>query len=378
MSFAALVWLGYEFYRLLWQPTHIGSYQVHPGAIDLKQRYNEVHGWFSGMPVYVEIDAVYPPASYVILWPLLGWIGIRSAIFLWAVTSAVAIGWLAYLVIRQSGANTPLENLFVGLLPLSMYATGATVGNGQLIVHILPILLAGLLLVHQRQNTWRSDLLGSTLVLMSLVKPNVTTPFFWIVLFKPGRFRPAVLVSLGYFAFTLAAACFQEPSLLTLIRGWMARSSNYIGRDGYADLHILLTKIGLEEWMLPTSLLVLVLFGCWTYYYRNVDLWLLLSVAAFVARFWTYHRWYDDLLLLLPTVALFRIARMGSSEQGDNLLAGVLLGLMALTLIAPGGLFLFSPPWNMLYVKVQLVVWVTVLIFFCNRTRREKSARALL
>lgn len=297
---------------------------------------------------------------------------------LWAVTSAAALGWLAYLVIRQSGANTPLERLFVGLLPLSMYATGATVGNGQLNVHILPIFLAGLLLVHQRQNTWQSDLLGSTLFLVSLVKPNVTTPFFWIVLFKSGRFRPALLVFLGYFALTVAAACFQEPDLLTLIRGWMARSSYYLGRAGYADLHIWLTNIGLEEWMLPGSLLVLILLGCWTYYYRNVDLWLQLSVTAFAARFWTYHSWYDDLLLLLPMVALFRIAKMGPSEQGDDLLAGVLLRLMVLTLIAPGGLFLFSPHWNMLYVKVQLVVWITVLVFFCNLTRREKSARALL
>ena len=43
------------------------------GAIDLKQRYHEVLAWFSGETVYGEIHtAVYPPASYTMLWPFLG------------------------------------------------------------------------------------------------------------------------------------------------------------------------------------------------------------------------------------------------------------------------------------------------------------------
>jgi hypothetical protein len=46
-----------------------------------------------------------------------------------------------------------------------------------------------------------------------------------------------------------------------------------------------------------------------------VILWLLLGVTALVARFWTYHRWYDDLLILLPMIALFRIAQQRPSAD---------------------------------------------------------------
>ena len=118
-------------------------------AIDLKLRHLEVHRWFASMPVYSKLHfAVYPPATYPILWPVLGWLEITTARWLWPAAEAVALIWLACLVVRKSEANTAVERAFVALLPLSMYATAATIRNGQLIVYLLPLLLAGLLLLH--------------------------------------------------------------------------------------------------------------------------------------------------------------------------------------------------------------------------------------
>jgi len=148
MAVAALVWLVYEFWRLLWQPTPI--WPTSPaGAVDIGARYTQVHQWFTGGTV----PDVYPPASYVILWPFLGWLPYTPAKWLWAFTSLVMLAFLIYLVIKESGAVTPLERFFVALIPLSMYATGATIGNGQLTIHILSALLAGLLLHHQSAQT---------------------------------------------------------------------------------------------------------------------------------------------------------------------------------------------------------------------------------
>src|SRR5215475_1766409 len=57
MAAAALVWLGYEFWRLLWAPIWPASLA---GAVDLLMRYDEVHRWFAGEPVYSELkNAVY-------------------------------------------------------------------------------------------------------------------------------------------------------------------------------------------------------------------------------------------------------------------------------------------------------------------------------
>jgi hypothetical protein len=313
-----------------------------------------------------------PPATYAILWPLLGWLELTPARWLWVSTTLAALGWLIYLIVQESGADTPLERIFVALMPLSMYATGATIGNGQLSVHLLPLLVSGLLLLQRGQGGWHEDLLVTVLVLAALVKPSVAAPFFWIVLFVPGRLRPALLVTLGYGALTLFATSFQKPGLLLLLRSWLARASAMAVNAGESHLHIWLASLGLEEWIFPASLLALAALGFWIYHHRRRDLWLLLSVTALVARFWTFHRWYDDLLILLPMVALFRIAKRGPSADGGDVVAGVLLTITMLTTLAPGGLYLLPPPWNTLYLAGQVFVWIVALIFLLDRARHEK------
>ncbi len=340
-------------------------------------RHDEVHRWFSGRPVYSELTtAVYPPASYVLLWPLLGWLAVPSARWLWAVTTVAALGWLIYLIVRESGADGPLEHVFVALIPLAMYATGAATGNGQLIVLLLPALVTGLVRL-QRQGGWREDLLTAALILITLVKPSISVPFFWIMLFVPGTLRPAALVSLGYLVRTLCAVSFQGPGLPMLLRDWLARVSALATIGGYADLHSLLATLRLEHWSLPASSVVLTALGVWVYCYRQRDLWLLLGVTALVARFWTYHGWYDDLLILLPMVALFRVAKQEPAD-GIGVVAGALLSITLLVMLAPGGLYLFPPPWKMLYVTGQIIVWLIGLIALLYLTQRENKHAGVL
>lgn len=370
MAVAAVVWLGYEFWRLLGEPAHIGPWKVHLGAIDLKMRYQEVHKWFAGEPVYRELkDAVYPPASYAILWPLLGWLKLTAAKWLWAVTTVASLAWLVYLIVLESGADTPLGRVFVALIPLSMYPTGAAIGNGQLIVHLMPMLLAGLLMLSRGQGRWDTDLVSGLLIVICLVKPSITTPFLWIVLLVPGRLRPFCLVFFGYVTLTLFSASFQETGLVSLFRDWLANSSDVAVNAGHANLHRLLAHLGLRQWIFPTSLLVQLSLGIWIYYHRHGDLWTLVGVTALVARFWTYHRWYDDLLILLPMVALYRISKNGPSIRGIDMLAGILLALTMAFMVAPGGLYLLRLPWNTIYVSVQTVLWVIVLVFLLKLAR---------
>jgi hypothetical protein len=333
-----------------------------------------VQRWFAGQPVYSELDyAVLPPATYAILWPPLGGLAVTPARWLWAITALAALGWLAYLIVCESGADTPLERSFVALMLLSMNATGVTIGNGQLILHLLPPLVAGLLLLHRRQGRWCEDLLMAAMLLVALVKPSVSVPFFWIVLSIPRRLRPALLVALGYIALTLFSAVFQEPGPLMLLRGWLVRGSTLAVSGGYANLHIWLATLGLKECILPTSLFVLLALGCWTYHHRRGDLWLLLGVTAIVARLWTYHRLYDDLLILLPMVALFRIAKQGPSDDGSDVEAGLLLAITILTMLAPARLRCAPWPWYLLFTGLHAIVWIAVLVFLLDRAKRQQS-----
>jgi hypothetical protein len=365
MVVVALVWLGYESWRLLWQ-------QGYWGAIDLGVYHRFIHGWFAGKPIYAELrNAVHPPATYVILWPFLGWLSVTAARWFWAATTVAMLVWLVRLVVRESKADTPLERVFMMLVPLSMYATGATIGNGQLTIHLLAPLVCGLSLLCSKELRLGKELLGAALFLLALAKPTISAPFFWIVLFNTGRLRAALYVVCGYVGLTLFATSFQESSLPMLFQDWLANPG--IAQRGESNLQAWLGSLGLKEWSLPAALLALAALGLWTYRHRHVDLWLLLGVSAIVARLWTYHRWYDDLLILLPMVALFRIAKAGPSDGGD-VLAGVLFAITLLAMLAPGGLYLFPSPWNTIYMTGQVIIWLAVLFFLLDRAGREKYA----
>ncbi|HZX14162.1 MAG TPA: hypothetical protein VFF49_07160 [Thermodesulfobacteriota bacterium] len=370
MAVLGVMKLGEEFWRLTLDSSSIG-------AIDLKFRYIEVRRWFEGKPVYSELDkAVYPPASYVMLWPLLGWIeGLTLARWFWAATTLVALVWLVYLVVKESDAEMPLELVFVALIPLSMNATGSTIGNGQLTVYIIPALLAGLLLLQKGKQNWSKDILASAFILFALVKPSITVPFFWIVLFIPGRLRPALLITLGYIGLTLFAVSFQEPGLLSLIHDWTVRISAVAVRveGGYANLSIWLAALGLEELSLPASLFALVALGFWIFLHRHMDIWLNLGVTAIVARFWTYHRWYDDLLILLPMITLFRIAKQDSSADRSDVIAGVLFAITVLAMFTPYRVLYLPSPWSLLFTGGHAIVWIVVLIFLLYQAYQEKK-----
>jgi hypothetical protein len=378
MAVVATIWLSYQFWRLIWGSSPL--WHTSPwGAIDLRMRHNEVHRWFGGMSVYPDLgDAVYPPASYAILWPLLGWLPVTPARWLWAVTSVAALVWLARLTVQESGADTRLERAFAALLPLSLYGAGATIGNGQLIVHLLPLLVTGLLLNSRGRPAWRRDLFTAALVLLALAKPSVAAPFLWILFIVPGRPRPTLLVAVGYGILTLSASLFQPSDPCSLLGDWAGRASEVAAQAGQTNVHMWLAALGREEWILPASLLVLAGLGLHVYRHRHSDLWLLLGVTAIVARLWTYHRWYDDLLLLLPMIALFRIAKRDRSPASGDVLAGGLVALTLLTTLAPGGLYLLPPPWKNLYVTGQVAVWIGVLVFlvYCARKERDLQQEA--
>ena len=53
-------------------------------------------------------------------------------------------------------------------------------------------------------------------------------------------------------------------------------------------------------------------------------------------------------------IALFRLAKQRPTTAGADVVAGILLAITMLVMLAPGGLFLFPPPWNMRYVAGQV------------------------
>jgi hypothetical protein len=370
MAIAAVVWLGYEFWRLLFQ-------QGVWGAVDLRYIQGWVKDWFSPAPP----SGLYPPATYTMLWPFMGWLAFTPARWLWAATALASLIWLGNLAVRHSLAATPRERAAAFLMPLSMYASGAAIGNGQLIVHVMPVLVAGLVLLTPARRTWGRDLVAAALVVAAFVKPSISAPFFWIVIFVPGSVRPALLVTLGYAGVTLFSSAFKDAGVVSLLSGWVARGSYRAALPEYgnvSNVHVWLSTLGLETWIVPASLLLVAALGVWVYRHRHVDLWLLLGVTAYVARFWAYHSWYDDLLLLLPMIALCRLTRREPATAGERAAAAVLLAFTMLFVLAPGGLFLLPPLLVTWYVAAQVTIWIIGCALLAFRARHDAGTPSLV
>jgi hypothetical protein len=336
------------------------------GANDLALRFYEVNQWFAGNPVYGKIiNAIYPPASYVILWPFLGWLDFTSARWLWALTMMGALTWLIIIAVRESLAETFLERLFLILLILSMYSTCVTMGNGQLGIHILPLILWGLLMIQRGQKTWLIDLMISLVFLFCLVKPSITAPFLGILLCKRKGLRPAIMIVVMYIFLTFFATSFQPEGFLVLIKKWLLSSKHAAlnAQYGYANIYQWMNSIGLGDWILHASLSILVLLGLWLYYQRNRDIWPLMGVTAIISRIWCYHALYDDILILIPMVALFQIVKQSPSCGEEDLKSGILLVISWFSVLAPARLLTFPPPWDLMFKTGQTAIWFAILLF---------------
>jgi hypothetical protein len=367
LSVAAIVWLTYEFWRLLWEPSP-------RGAMDLRYRHTAIERWFGGRPVFDTPVILDPPATFVLLWPLIGWMTARAASWMWAATTVAALAWTSWLVVRHSLAEGRHERTLMALVPLAIYPSGATIGNGQLGVHVLPLVIASCLLLGRDRRSWGIDLAAALLMLGALVKPSLSAPFLWIALCVPRSTRPALLIGGGYVLATLAAVSFQDAGLVDLLRSALSREAQMAVRDvpgNVANLHIWLSHAGLAAWIGPASLLVFGMTGLWTWRHRRADLWLLIGVIGYASRLWSYHRWYDDGLILLPMVTLFRLARTGDGPA-RRLAAAVLFAATLAASLAPGGIFLLPPPWNLRYVNAQVVVWIAGLLFLLWTASRER------
>jgi hypothetical protein len=392
----ALTRLGYEFWRLVLDTSS-------SGAIDLRWRMLEVEQWLAGMPLYeLNRGAVYPPATMLLLLPLVGWLSFPAARVLFAILTMVTLVWMAKQFDTGLRPASPAERLCLVLFLLANYATVISIGNGQLSLLVLPFLIAAILRLARRPESWRNDLLSAVLVVFACVKPHNTIPFLWLVLLTPRRIRPAFLVGAIYIALTVTSVAINsaaaptvpappvstatveavelDAAVGTAVSKWFERAEGAAGwsaMKGYANLHTWLQRFGLPgAWNLPGSLLLFFALGVFVYRHRSADPWLLLGVAGLVARIWSYHRVYDDVLVLPALLALVRVLRRSGLSPGARTL-GVSLGLASsVMLLLPASLRLQASPWGMLFTSTQSILWIVLIAYLAWALTRLESASA--
>jgi hypothetical protein len=172
--------------------------------------------------------------------------------------------------------------------------------NGQLGLVALGTMLAAIFFLEgETAQPWRRDLVVGGLLLVALVKPSLTAPFFLIVLFRGHGLRPLLLAAAGYAALTALAMAFRSRSLLAELHTFMEVNALAAGRYSHAHIPAWLALLGRPTWTTWASFLALSALAIWMARNRHAELWPLLGVTGIAGRIATYHGGYDDIMTLL-------------------------------------------------------------------------------
>jgi hypothetical protein len=209
------------------------------------------------------------------------------------------------------------------------------------------------------------DLLAGGLFVAAMIKPQIAIPFGWVLLLTPGRMRPALIAVVAYLALTLLAVSFQGST--TSNHGsqvWTPQvkqfkwASTHGMEEGYGNLNVWLASAGFPSLILPAWIVVLGSLGAWVYFHRRGDVWIVMGVAALVARMWAYHRDYDDVLLLIPLVTLCRLIQYERSRHYYSAL--MLLVFLVLVMILPARAARFGH-WGGCITTSRVAAWIAIL-----------------
>jgi hypothetical protein len=163
------------------------------------------------------------------------------------------------------------------------------------------------------------------------------------------------------------------------VRAWMSIARTVAERGGdYANVSAWLTDAGFSQAVPFVSIVIFVALGVWLYRFRRADLWVRLGVVAIVTRFLTYHRVYDDVLIVLAFVALFRISMSSDSSRRA---AAVLLSISMFFMLLPARLGTSAAPWRQLFESSHTLTWLAILVLLgssrVSRWRPDRNAQAV-
>jgi hypothetical protein len=356
-------------------------------AINVAFRHDELVRWFSGLSIYHEGFGrqAYPPASYVVLWPILGWLPYEAGRVVYAGATLAATAVLALLSYHLAPRHPLREKLLLIVVLFASYPVQVAVILGHLMpVQVVALVtVAAVLLNRAPASVWR-DLAASACLAASLSKPTLAPPLIAAILIGRWRLRPVLLTGGIYSALSLFASAFQPAGVVALHVAWLRSSVDYgvehSMAQGVPNLHGWLNTVGLGGWAPVGSVVALGAFCVWAWQRRGADVWMLIGAAATVARLWAHHRPYDDIVMFLAAIALLRVARRPDPRLAR--LAALLLAATCAALLTPAwAIYDISPVMIRLVLAAQTALWVGLLIFFILAPRvsptSDGTARAI-
>ncbi|NJM19915.1 MAG: DUF2029 domain-containing protein [Richelia sp. RM2_1_2] len=351
LLFISLIYLSLGFYDLLITENR---------AFDLFSRWQEQQYIYRGIYPYdamkgspniiPEIGVIdsggYPPWAFFtgfFLFPPISWELTRLYHVLLNLLSILILGVFAYQIGLPYGRHQALFSLTASLA-ISSHKSTLEMGNYAIIINALLIIMFWL--IERNKNIWAGLIFG-----IAMVKPNISALYFLILIIQKrlqailAFFLYIILGSINIWIITKLTPIY----MLDKIFG----QSKYFADKGYSGIH-LFTALGFDpkQATLFLGIIGILIITIVIYLCRNYSLLNLFAICCVIGRVFTYHRIYDNPMLIFLLLAMIKITFENTSK-----LNVFFLSLVSLSLWLPAIVIDFA---NLEFV--QLIIWIIALV----------------
>jgi hypothetical protein len=328
-----------------------------PGsAVDLKNRDMEQALFAEGKNPLDQMVGSQPPWAYafgmLLTWP--EWPAVRVY---WAIINAIALAFLMLWAYRQPRDATIETRLLLAAAVFAFGGSCTATEVGQISI-IVTALLAGALWC---DRTGREYLCG-LLVAFAMIKPTIAAPFA-LALIVAARYRAAATAAAYGAVATGITWIVTRTSPLHMLQQMAHGAANYI-TDGTLGLMDVAAMLGASPEAAVWLPLIVAVPGLLLMLSGRSSLGLCFAVATVWARLWTYHKSYDDVMLVFLLVPLGVLA-LGRVRSTTAAIAFCTMGALAWI---PGGL-LALPQVQIL----QFAVWPAALVLLLHLAHRVRA-----
>ncbi len=294
----------------------------------------------------------YPPWAFPViaatLWP--AWPAVRYYFAFLNLLALVAIGWS----ILQLYPGPQKERGWLVMTACLMTSTFCmTLGVGQFGIIVMAGLFLSLVFESRPRPAVASYWAGLGLAI-GFMKPTMGLPFVIPLLFK-GRWRPAATAAAFAVVFWTVTALVTKTPPFVLVQEWLTASAG-LWAEGDGPIHIA------GSWGVSQNVFTAIVIAGTTallWWLRHEPLVVLFGLASVGARFWTYHRFYDNILLVFLLLAYCQ--RLFGRIPSKSFWCG--FALLAISLWPPASAFF------VLTNEFQYLAWVTAsawLVYHCR------------
>lgn len=290
VTLGLVVFLGLDALSLAW-----GSYHAIRKSDDLKLRVLEVASFVRGDDPYALPDMSYPPSAPLLLSPLIAPFGPLAVRIFWLALNLAALCAVCRSVIVLWGKDWP-RTLQIAVVLTIIAAKPTRLGIGQGQFHLIPTLLVLLAIEAARS---KREIVAGLLLAFALVKPTMVVPFLIYFALK-GLWKTIGTAVLTQMIATLAVSLRLGISPVRLMSEWV-RNARLQTAAGVIDVASLVARFAADLHVSPflISAIVLLIGALICIRYRNQSDLGVIGVCSFISCAFTYHRWYD-LILLIP------------------------------------------------------------------------------